>query len=271
MTCSALLLLDLSDAAAWLEIVAAGLGILGSLVGIARWALGRCTRAPGTPGTSPQACPPGLSPQARHIAVASLIVLAVSAGVLMATQPWVIHASHAPLVIYHNALTSMSKGWASNEICFFGNDGFHVKDGAWCLVPAGPDLRNVDIQVAVKQLSGSIYIGFGLVFRVQPASGARYELDIDAHQRWGVFRCSTGTCVSLPGANGETSAVINGGLGVSNVIEVRLQGPHFDFFVNGHPLGSTTDTTFAQGAVGLAGASQDSECLFDNLTITQLR
>ncbi|HEX6820144.1 MAG TPA: hypothetical protein VF120_17340, partial [Ktedonobacterales bacterium] len=40
-------------------------------------------------------------------------------------------------VLYQNALTSSDSNWNSDQNCFFGAGGYHIKGGFLCTAPAG--------------------------------------------------------------------------------------------------------------------------------------
>jgi hypothetical protein len=169
-----------------------------------------------------------------------------------------------PTVLYQNALTSSSSGWTNDQNCFFGPDGYHIKGNSLCIVPAG-NLKDADITVQVKQVSGATTHAYGLGFR-RPSAGSRYEFDIDGGGKWIFYKCAPGTCATV--INLTPNAAIKGGLNTPNTLDVRAVGSHFDFSVNGTKVGQRDDTSYPSGEVVLVGDTA-SEVVFSNLLITK--
>jgi hypothetical protein len=167
-----------------------------------------------------------------------------------------------PTVIYQNTLTTASSDWQSDQNCFFGSDGYHIKGSFLCFAPAGT-LGDLDMSVQVKQISGPTTNAYGIALR-RPSSGNRYEFDIDSNSKWLFVKCVNDNCTNL--SDFTATSAISGGLTAANTLRVRAVGSHFDFFVNGTQVGQTDDTTFTSGDVGLGG-TDGSEVVFSNLKI----
>ena len=128
----------------------------------------------------------------------------------------------------------------------------------------------------VKQISGPTTRGYGLSLRddaLPQQKDPRYDFYIDSNSKWAVVRCdglgSDGyaNCTTL--VDFTASDAINGGLHVTNTLEVKAQGSHFDFYANGVKLGSVTDATYASGKIGLV-SGENVECVYTNLTVKSL-
>jgi hypothetical protein len=184
-------------------------------------------------------------------------------------------AAAGGILLYQNSFTSDATGWSNGQFCFLGADGFHVNTRT-CLVPIG-NQTNVDVTVQVKQISGQTVDPFGLVMRADgPQSTSpnqRYEFSIDGNGKWDVVRCdgvdSSGLpqCTDLVGYTANDA--IRGGLNITNTLEVKAKGSHFDFYVNGVRVGGVVDSTYPSGKLGLA-TGQNVECVYTNLIVKAL-
>lgn len=166
-------------------------------------------------------------------------------------------------IIFQDPLTSNTYGWLSDDHCSFASDGYHIKSGWICYAPAGL-LSNFDVTVHVKQISGPLTYGYGIVFR-RTSTGNEYMFDIDGNSKWVLFKCVSSSCSKL--ANWTSNASLQGGLNVSHTLEVQANGTHIACYADGTQLGSVDDSTYLSGKVGLQ-ASNNIEAVFSNITIT---
>ncbi|HLW00650.1 MAG TPA: family 16 glycoside hydrolase [Ktedonobacterales bacterium] len=171
------------------------------------------------------------------------------------------------VVLFQDSLTSNTNGWANdaNEShCFFKDKSYHVKDGYYCLAPAG-SVSDANITVQVKQVAGSLRYAYGIVFR-RASPGNWYEFDIDSNSKW-VFRAvinnSSSTLVPY-----TPNTAIKGGLNQVNTLRVQAKGTHFTFYVNGIKVGEAADTMFSSGYSGLSADGADTEVAYNNFQIT---
>jgi hypothetical protein len=145
------------------------------------------------------------------------------------------------------------------------------------LAPIG-NQADVDVKVQVKQISGQTIEPYGLAIRADgPPSNSpnlRYAFDIESDGKWVVARCdglangdNTILCTDL--AHNTANDAIRGGLNVTNTLEVKARGSHFDFYVNRVSVGGADDSTYISGRVGLE-CGQNAECVFTNLTVKAL-
>jgi hypothetical protein len=163
-----------------------------------------------------------------------------------------------PTIIYQDPLTSPSSDWGSDPSvgCFFGSDGFHVKDQPNCGVPR---LGDVDMSVQVTQIGGPTTQLYGISFRDS------YQFDIESDGQW-AFRVCYGACTA-PVVGPTANPAIHTGLNAANTLEVRAVRSHFDFFVNGTKVGQADNSTYPIGLLTLNG-EYGIAVVFSNLKIT---
>jgi hypothetical protein len=170
------------------------------------------------------------------------------------------------LVIYQDALDGSTKAdWNNDANCFFGSDGYHVKDGFICYAPSDKVGDGV-VTVTVKQISGPNTYAYGLVFR-RPSQGNYYDFQIDSNGKWIFDKVISGKTTTI--VDFTANSAIHTGLNTANTISVKSQGSHFVFSVNGTQVGTADDTTFTTGDTGLAG-NDGAEVVFTNLLISKL-
>jgi hypothetical protein len=176
-------------------------------------------------------------------------------------------ATPSESILYQNTFATEAVNWGNDPHCFLGSDGYHVKDGYICYAPIGVQ-DNVDVTVDVKQISGPTNQPYGITWRLDSTTLARYDFVIDALGHYAFMRCdgNSKTCDHLIDYSAAPS--IRGGIDNTNTLEVKAKGPHFDFFVNGSKVAQFDETTYTSGLVGLHDAYQ-GECVFTNLTIAQ--
>lgn len=168
-------------------------------------------------------------------------------------------------VVYQNTFASDAKGWRDNEAdCFWRNDGYHVTNGHVCYAPIDSQ-TDVDITVEVEQLSGPSTSPYGIEFR-SDGVGSDYEFSINSAGEWVLYSCRENNCAKL--VDYTENDAIHSSLITPNIIEVRVVGSHFEFFVNGTRVGSFDDTSFVAGQVGLVANTND-DCVFTHLVITR--
>jgi len=175
--------------------------------------------------------------------------------------PPIAHAT----VIYQNTFASNAEGWAQDPgHCSFGSDGYHATNGYACYAPIG-DQSDVIISVNVQQLSGPTTSAYGIILR-RASLGNSYQFLIDSNGKWVFAKCVSNTCSKL--IDFTSNAAIKGGLNTPNTLVVTAKASHFDFFVNGAKVGSTDDTTYTSGKVGVAGGDS-IDCAFTNIVISR--
>ncbi len=174
--------------------------------------------------------------------------------------------SSGKAVVFTDPLTSNSNGWADDQHCFFGSDGYHVKDGYDCFVPTDVP-NNFTLQVTVKQINGPTNYGYGISFR-RASAGNEYFFAIDGNGHWRIDKCVNNSCSALADWSSSGGA-IQAGLNKENTLEVDGDGSHFDFFANSKKIGQINDSTYSSGGAGLSGGS-NLEVVYTNITINQI-
>lgn len=174
-------------------------------------------------------------------------------------------ATPAANVLYQNTLRSRAPGWTNNKYCSFQSDGYHVKGFHLCPPPLG-DQTDLDITVTAKQLIGSINEPYGIAFRLN-GNPDRYEFDIASNGYWVFFKCIAGQKLCQYVVRYRFHLAIEIGPRQSNTLEVRMQGSHFVFFVNGAQVGTADDTTLPRAGEVALQAAGNAEVVFTDLTI----
>lgn len=234
----------------------------------------------GQPQTPPQ-------PKKRNVAgcvvgclVALLLVVALGAGgaIYLNNQPGGVTIGSVTIggsstgpgggaLIYQNSMDGSSKdGWTSDSNCFFGSGGYHINAAFICYAPA----KNVSdgvTTVSVKQTSGPITYGYGLIIR-RPSKGNYYGFLIDGNGKWNFVKVVNGTPTDI--VKFTASPAIKTGLNQSNTLSVTAKGSHFVFVVNGTQVGAADDTTFTSGDTGLSG-NDGVEVVFSGLSIANVK
>lgn len=239
------------------------------------------------PGAYPSPAWPGAQPQPQRrrgnglviglsIGIVVLILIASVAAVAVmqnartsiaaiSTATSVPTTTSAHRVLFQDPLTSNRNGWSEDDHCSFASDGYHIKNGWICFAPAGI-LSDFDLTVHVKQLSGPLTYGYGVVFR-RTGTGNEYAFFIDSNSKWSLYKCVNSSCSKLVDWTSDGSLPY--GLNVSHTVEVKAQGPHITCYADGAQLGSVDDSTFLSGRNGLEAGS-NIEAVFSNLTITSV-
>ena len=171
----------------------------------------------------------------------------------------------AGTVLFHDALTTKTYDWTNDQHCSFAPDGYHVRDGYECYAPTATQ-RDITLSATARQLSGPTDRRYGLGLRLN-AAGDEYLFAIDSNGHWlfGKHIAGVFTAIVPPTA----SAAIKQGLGSTNTLTVRAIGSHFEFAVNGTPVGAVDNTALdAAGYCGVEG-SRGIEIVFTSLTIAK--
>lgn len=170
-------------------------------------------------------------------------------------------------LIYQDALNGSTKSdWTGDSNCFFGSGGYHINAAFICYSPADKVGDGVTT-VSVKQTSGPITYGYGLVIR-RPSKGNYYEFLIDSNGKWLFDKVVNGTTTDI--APFTANSAIKTGLNQPNTLSVSAKGSHFVFSVNGTQVGIADDTTFTSGDTGLSG-NNGIEVVFTDLSIANVK
>jgi hypothetical protein len=169
-------------------------------------------------------------------------------------------------VIFTDPLTAPTHPWQNDGThCAFRGGSYHILADFICEAPIGIQ-RNVAISVQVKQVTGTARSFFGVSLRFASA-GNYYEFLITSNSTWLFEKAVGGVSHAIVGETANTA--ILAGLSVLNTLLVRVQGTHFEFFINGTSVGSADDATFTSGLVGLLGA-ENTNVAFNNFQVATL-
>jgi hypothetical protein len=172
----------------------------------------------------------------------------------------------APTVVFSDPLTSNANRWHEGNGCSFKSDGYHINADEICFAPVNTP-ADADISVQATQVSGSLQYGYGLVVRISPTNTSLngYLFLIASAGAWTFIKAGSTETVIVPFT--PTSA-IHTGINATNTLEVRMQGSHFTFIINGTQMGQQVDdSTFTGNISGLVGNSH-ADVAFTNYTIT---
>lgn len=111
---------------------------------------------------------------------------------------------------------------------------------------------------------------YGLMFRVQdPSNYYLFQIDCDSRYRFVRYVADAAT----PLVDWTTSNDIERGAQAANTLSVTAQGGTFLLGVNGQPLTTAGDTTFAKGRFGVmvgSNTTKDFTVIFDNFKANKL-
>jgi len=149
----------------------------------------------------------------------------------------------------------------------FSGDSFWAK--------AGRNFGDGVYQVEATPIEGAEDNGYGLLFRVDAASERFYVFKVSSDGYVYAGLCSD-SCLeqqALLDRDWFSSAAVNQGFDVTNVLRVEAAGPTLTFYVNGVEVGQATDETLRAGDIGLWTETFTPGGLrvaFDNFAVTPL-
>lgn len=241
--------------------------------------------APGTtPFAPPSAGAPAAPPKRRNYALVGLLVLLIvavvagsGAAIYMVAKGQ--HGPNSPTaagptatasynVIFQDPLTSNVNGWANDSHCFFGNDGYHVKDGYICYAPMEA-VADADVSVQVRQVAGEADWFYGLQLRRQSTNQHDYyAFVITSNGDWKFDKWVNGVRDDI--VPYVPTSALHRGLDQINTLRVRMVGSHFVFFINGTQVGEKTDASYSSGGLGIEGNTQGGvEVVYTNFAVAE--
>jgi hypothetical protein len=168
---------------------------------------------------------------------------------------------------FQDNFSSNTSGWANDSHCFYGSDGYHIRDGYVCFAPTD-QLANVGASADMTQIAGETNWFYGVVVRLQNVKNF-YAMYVDSNGEWKFAKVVNGQHTDLIPYVHTTA--IHTGLNVSNTITVRAVGSHFVFIINGVQVGQSDDSTLAKGLCGVEGNSHGQvEILVTRFTLDLL-
>jgi hypothetical protein len=168
--------------------------------------------------------------------------------------------------VFTDGLLTNHNGWLTNADCVFKADGYHLTRGYLAYAPVA-DTTNFDTSVQVTQKAGTVLAPYGLVFR-RVSLGNYYVFGIDGNGKWTFYKALQNVGTDI--VSFTASPAIKQGLNAQNTLEVKAQGAHFTFYVNGTQVGQADDSSLAgKGALGVAG-HDDIEVIFTAFSLKRL-
>jgi hypothetical protein len=146
--------------------------------------------------------------------------------------------------VYHQPLTAAAADWPNSGACRFTPQGYEISGPSVCFYD-GQDVRDATISVTMIRASGGNDLSAGIAFR-RADVGAFYTFEIDGNGDWAIYKRGT---VLQQGV----SIAIKTDAGAKNTLQVKMNGSHFTFAINGAQVSQADDAEFAEGAVGLTG------------------
>ena len=187
----------------------------------------------------------------RAGALLGSLALVFLTGCNLTSSQTVINGTPQPSYIFQDSLKSNANNWNTDSNCFFQGNSYHIKGAVLCFAPTN-DVADAVGAVTVKQISGDITLGYGIVFR-HPSTGNYYQFLIDSNGKWAFFKAVSGQNDTAL-VDFEANSAIHTGLNTSNTMQVKALGQNYTFFVNGTQVGQFADTTYtAAGSWGLRG------------------
>lgn len=228
--------------------------------------------APTAPGT-PVYVPPERRSWLPYLVVGVVVVVLVCCvlpgAILLRNQGGQTTAQSTPApgqVVYQSALTAVDPKWPNGNGCTFQSDGYHITNNATCIARLDTP-ADASIAVNVVQASGATNLPHGIALR-RTSANDYYVFGITSAGMWTFVKYGDNAAPqSLVGFTG--SSTIKTGLNVTNAIEVRAKGSHFDFYVNGTKVGQHDDGSYGSGLPGLTGDS-DATIIYTTFKLAKL-
>jgi hypothetical protein len=176
-------------------------------------------------------------------------------------------ATPAEQVVYSNSMTTANANdgnWPNDSDCGFKSDGYHITTNVTCLASITVTSDGA-VSSDVTQVKGTTDALRGIDLH-RGSRGSFYEFGIDGQGNWYFVKYVSNQATVLDDV--KPNAAIKTGLNVTNHLEVRATGSHFDFFVNGVKVGQHDDSSYPSGIPGLSGA-KNAEMVYTNFKVTQ--
>ena len=162
--------------------------------------------------------------------------------------------------VYQQPLTVAAVGWPNSGACQFTPQGYEISGPSACFYD-GQIVSDATISVTMTRASGGNDLSAGIAFR-RADPGAFYTFEIDGNGDWAIYKRGT---VLQQGV----SIAIKTDAGAKNTLQVKMNGSHFTFAINGEQVAQADDAEFAAGAVGLTGYT-GLKIVYTDFTITPL-
>lgn len=176
--------------------------------------------------------------------------------------------SPAETVIYQDSFLDTPADWANESGCSFKSDGYHVSGETACFGPSTLASAKADVQVTVQSVKSGQDTGYGIALR-RASSGNFYTFEITPDGRWAFLKWINGNAKAVTDLQSNTA--IQTGSGATNQLRVLAVGSNFTFYVNGTQVGTATDSTYADGRIGVVtdDTAPSSEAIFTTFSVLQ--
>ena len=189
---------------------------------------------------------------------------------------WNLYLAEDSGLLYYDDFSDPHSGWTLN----FQEDtykcGYLAKEQYYSIELFAPNrgalayhnkaYTDFSVGVDAGSVYGSVAGSYGLVFRMVDVDNY-YYFSVSNNGRWGLWKRTPQGWQALLGPT-ESGAINNGA--VWNHLQVLCEGTSITLYVNDVFVGSTTDTSFASGRIGLMGESGDTggvQMVFDDLAV----
>ncbi len=203
---------------------------------------------------------------------AALLILSGCGGEVQPTpQP----LTPVPNLILFDTFSPPDPRWATFDTAdgaAYALEGeFYVEDrgkGVAVYAPlVGESLRNVAVDVELRQVDGSFDNWAGVICRLQDEANY-YFLGISADRYYLILTVKDGVAEALAGPTYSTSILP---APATNRIQVRCQGGALSLMINNQLLIMRTDTSFEEGELALmadaVATGETTAVAFDNLVV----
>lgn len=182
----------------------------------------------------------------------------------------------------HNSLKNIQITGESNPGCYSDSSGYHVVNTVCSYSDVKYDDVDISLTVELSSDSSSGSTEYGFIFRSADVQGTPEYYQFALLPNGRVFYASSFGMEAFNSGHdpsGISSEAIKKGIGATNTLEVRTQGSHFKFFINGTNVGEQNDSSmpssgsiafFADNYAPIRDLPNVSiEAVFTNLVITK--
>lgn len=190
--------------------------------------------------------------------------------VARATATTAATATPADKITFTDSMSTSSARWPRSARSYFNAGGYEI-NGAWLVfAPTGTTndvLKNGSVSVRLRQVSGVSDQFYGIVVRALN-NQTYYVFGVTQSQQWAFILVTNGNHKFVVAPTTDTH--LKPGLNANNTLKVRMQGGHFDFFVNGVQVGQANDGTIAAGKAGIVNIVSGLAVIYNDFTVAVL-
>lgn len=198
-----------------------------------------------------------------------ILALLLAVGVVLSLGAitggkFVFNASNASP--YSDSLATNASGWPQRNGCGERGGAYHISPSntqfaQLCFAPAGR-YSDLDEEVTATQIAGPAEGEFGLVFRLVD-SGDGYIFIVTSDGTAFLAKITSGQITPVSGAWSYAAD----SFGQPRTLRVVAQGAIITCYVNGTRVGTLTDSTYANGGVGLMAGSGGVDVAFTDFSV----